>query len=202
MISVNVLVEGATDEAVAKRLLSHAGLVIADVYGRGGKEDLLKRLIKYNQSARFIPWFVIVDLDNDAACAPQAITQWLPNAEVGLRFRVAVRTIEAWLLADVENLSRFLGVSPAKFPHNPDLDPHPKMTLVRIARTSRKKNSRESIVPTQGSNMSVALGYTARLIDFTENYRQPDEAAKRSDSLRRCINALSTLKNWSTENNS
>ncbi len=37
MISVNILVEGSTDEPVAKRLLNHLGLEVGTVYGRRGK---------------------------------------------------------------------------------------------------------------------------------------------------------------------
>ena len=41
MVRVNVLVEGSTDELVAKRLLKHVGLEVGIVYGKRGKPDLL-----------------------------------------------------------------------------------------------------------------------------------------------------------------
>src|SRR5947209_1888905 len=100
MVSVKILVEGRTDEPVAKGLLNHVGLEVGTVYCRMGKHDLLKRLTNYNKAARFEPWFVVVDLDMDTQCPPQAIVQWLPNPTKGMRFRIAVRAIEAWLMAD------------------------------------------------------------------------------------------------------
>ena len=126
MISVNVLVEGRTDEPVAKRLLHHIGLEVGTVYGRQGKPYLLQRLSNYNKAAQFAPWFVVVDLDKDAHCPPQAAGLWLPNPAKGMRFRVAVRAIEAWLMADREHMARFLAVTPSKIEHNIDLDPNPK----------------------------------------------------------------------------
>jgi hypothetical protein len=91
----------------AKRLLAHVGLVAGDVFGKRGKADLLKRLPNYNNASRFAPWFAIIDLDNDAVCASQVLEKWLPEPEAGLRLRVAVRAIEAWIMADVERLAPF-----------------------------------------------------------------------------------------------
>jgi hypothetical protein len=99
MTSVNILIEGSTDEPVAKRLLNHLGLEVGTVYGGRGKSYLLERLPNYNKAARFAPWFVVVDLDTDAQCPPQATGRWLPNPAKGMRLRVAVRAIEAWLMA-------------------------------------------------------------------------------------------------------
>jgi hypothetical protein len=107
MIRVNVLVEGSTDEPVAKRLLKHSGLEVGIVYGRKGKPDLLRRLPNYNQAAQFAPWFIVVDLDTDSQCPSQALSKWLPDPSIGMRFRIAVRAIEAWLLADKENMAQF-----------------------------------------------------------------------------------------------
>jgi len=55
MIAVNILVEGRTDEPVAKRLLHHLGLEVGTVYGRRGKSHLLQRLPNYNKAAHFAP---------------------------------------------------------------------------------------------------------------------------------------------------
>lgn len=124
VVPVNILVEGMTDEPVAKRLLMHVRLVIGDVFGRSGKADLLLRLPNYNQAARsrFATWFVLVDLDNDkdVACAPQALKIWLPQPGEGMRLRVAVRAIESWIMADTEQLADFLSVTSTRIPIEPD----------------------------------------------------------------------------------
>ena len=55
MTSVNILVEGAADEPVARKLLKHIGLEIGMIYGRRGKPYLLEQLVKYNQAAHIMP---------------------------------------------------------------------------------------------------------------------------------------------------
>lgn len=191
---IHFLVEGATDEMVAKRLLTHAGFVPGETFGRSGKADLLVRLPKYNQAARRNIWFALVDLDNDAVCASQAIARWLPAKEEGMMLRVAVKAIEAWLMADVESMAAFLHVSPSLFPDNPDEEANPKEKLVNIGRRSANNGIRNEFVPRQGSGAHVGPRYATLLNEFTQNYWHPEEAMRRSDSLRRCINALSAVK--------
>ena len=199
MISVNIVVEGSTDEYVAKRLLKHVGLEMGTVYGRKGKPHLLKYLHKYNQAARFAPWFVVVDLDRDTQCPPEAVGQWLAEPTKGMRFRVAVQAIEAWLMADSESMAKFLGVASSKLKYNIDLDPNPKETLINIARTSRNRSIREDLVPRQMSGATVGPLYVPRLNEFIETIWRPDIAANESESLNRCIRALSTLTSWDTQ---
>ena len=196
IVPVNILIEGSTDEYVARRLLTHVGLAAGHVRGGHGKADLLRLLSNYNSASRFAPWFVLLDLDNDALCASQAIGLWLPKPEAGIRFRVAVRSIEAWILADRENLATFLHVSSSRLPANPDAESNPKETLINIARARSSRGIREDIVPRQGSGVRMGIRYVERLRQFIENHWQPGEAANRSDSLRRCIHALGTLKDW------
>jgi len=184
------------DEPVAIKLLEHAGLDVGRVYGRSGKVRLLKSSVSYNKAAHFEPWFVLVDLDQDAQCPSQAVSVWMPQPSRGMRFRVVVRSIEAWLLADRESMARFLSVSLSKIPFQVETDPDPKRTLINIARSSRKGSIREDIVPQQGSGARVGPLYVARLTDFVENYWEPDKGARQSESLRRCINALSTLTSF------
>jgi hypothetical protein len=193
-----MLVEGKIDEIVAKCLLNHIGLEAGNVYGRRGKAHLLERLPNYNEAAKFTPWFVIADLDMDTKCASQALELWLPKIAKGMRFRIAVRAIEAWLMADRESIARFLAVATSKIQLRTDLDLNPKETLVNIARTSRNTSVREDIVPRQDSGSKVGPLYVARLTEFTEKHWRPDEAADHSESLRRCISALSTLTSWET----
>jgi hypothetical protein len=198
MMSVNLLVEGITDEPVAKKLLRHVGLEVGMVYGRKGKSYVLERAAVYNKAALRAPWFVLVDLDMDTQCASEAMNAWLPKPTDGMRFRIAVRAVEAWLMADRESMASFLSVSLAKIPHQVDRETNPKLMLINIARTSRNKSVREDIVPRDGSGAKVGPLYVARLTDFTEKHWRPDEGMKHSESLRRCIHALSTLKSFTT----
>jgi len=196
-LPVNVLVEGGPDEAVVRRILDWVGLPCGMVYGKEGKPYILSRLSKYNQAAHITPWLVVVDLDQDAECAPPFVRSVLPNPAGGMQFRVAVRAIEAWLMADAERLAAFLSIPTARIPINPDVEPDPKTTLVNLARRSRRRAIREDMVPRQGSGARVGPGYTGTVMEFattTENGWRPEVAMERSDSLRRCVAALETLK--------
>lgn len=186
---ISILVEGKTDEPVVTRLLNHIGLEAGTVYGGKGKAHLLERLPKYNEAAHHIPWFVVVDLDVDTQCPSEAIAKWLPNPASGMCCRIAVQSIEAWLMAE------FLHVPLAKIPDNPEGEPNPKNTLITIARHSRSKGICEDIVPRPGSGAKVGPLYPGRLIEFTEKFWRPDIAAQCSPSVRRCIIALSRLRN-------
>ena len=196
---VNLLVEGPTDEVVVRRLLEHLGLRCGRVYGKMGKPDLLGRLPRYNQAASYSPWLAIVDLDQMPECAPLLVREVLPNPASGMRFRVAVHAIEAWLLGDVERLSGFLSVPRSKMPSDPDAIAEPKRFLVNLARQSRRRAIREDMVPRPGSGAQVGPGYPGRLVEFvtTASARwRPEIAQERSASLRSCVAALQTLKTW------
>lgn len=194
---LNVLVEGNVDEMIVRRVLAHVGLTCGAVYGKEGKGSLLRRLPNYNQAARFALWLVVVDLDRDAECAPPFVERVLPSPAASMHFRVAVRAVEAWVMADAERLAAFLGIRTALVPADPDAEPDPKTTLINLARHSRRRAIRDDIVPRERSGCRVGPGYTGRLIEFVVAAGRPwrpDAACERSDSLRRCIEALQAIK--------
>src|SRR6266498_3879839 len=120
-------VEGDVDEAVVRCLIEHIQARTRAVYGRNGKGHLHRRLSGYNQAARFSPWIVLVDLDHDSECAPPFRDSWLPDPSQYMCFRVAVRAVKAWLMADRERLARFLSVDLARIPQNVESVSHPKL---------------------------------------------------------------------------
>jgi len=140
-------------------------------------------------------WVVVLDLDQEP-CAVTYVKSLLPERAAGMILRIAVREIEAWLLADRERIAAFLHVAVANVPLNPDLEPDPKATLINLARRCRKKALRDDIVPRLNSGLKIGPGYAGRISEFVtkEEYRwRPEVAAEHSDSLKRCIRAL---KNW------
>ena len=196
---VNLLVEGPTDEVVVRRILEHLGLRCGRVYGKMDNPDPLNRLSRYNQAACFAPWLAVLDLDQEPECAPLLVRAALPNPASGMRLRVAVHAIEAWLLADAERLSAFLSVPISKIPPDPDTIPDPKQFLVNLARKSRRRAIREDMTPRPGSGARVGPGYTGQLVEFVTAAQvrwRPEAAQKRSASLKSCVAALQMLKAW------
>ena len=100
VITVSAAVEGSLDEAVIDRLIRHVGHEPGTVYGKNGKPFLRDRIGGYNNAAHHTPWVVLIDLDTEAECAPLVRKAWLQNPAPRMCFRVVVRAIEAWLMAD------------------------------------------------------------------------------------------------------
>lgn len=192
-IPISIAVEGVADEAVALRLIAHAGGQPGTVYGKRGKPKLRQQINGYASAALYSPWFVLVDLDHDADCAPSFRSGWVPQVPPQLCFRVAVRAVETWLIADSERMAAFIGLSRGKIPDAPEALENPKQALVDLARQSRKSAIRKDMVPRDRSGRPVGPAYTSRLIEFATSQWRPDAAALRSGSLRRAIVCLHRL---------
>lgn len=190
---VSGAVEGLLDDAVLRRMLREAGHDPGPIHIKNGKSAVLEKLEGYNAAAGFMPWVVLVDLNGDADCAPTFVAEHLQAPAEQMLFRVAVRQVEAWLLADVVRFARFIGVSRARLPGNPESLANSKRAVVEIARYSKRRSVREEIVPNPASGRQVGPGYVASMIEFVQTSWNPEEAAARSDSLRRCLGCLSRL---------
>ena len=192
-VSISAAVEGAVDEAVVRKLIAQAGGQTGGVYGKNGKPELLQRINGYNNAARYAPWIVLVDLNGDAECAPSILSDWAPTPAPKLCFRIAVREVEAWLIADAPTFSKYLSIRPGNLPSEPENLERPKDAVVNIARRSRRRDIRRDMVPREGSGRRVGPAYASRLIEYIEQHWQPTTAAQRSDSLRRAMDCIEKL---------
>ena len=192
-VVISAAVEGLVDEAVVRKVIAHAGGEAGPVYGKNGKPALRRQIQGYNNAARHSPWLVLVDLNTDADCAPPMRESWLTDPAPLLCFRVAVRQVEAWLMADRESLASYLGVAQATIPQDPETLPNAKATMVNLARRSRRRVIREDMVPREQSRRPVGPAYASRLIEYVQTKWRPEPAAARSESLRRAIDCLRRL---------
>jgi hypothetical protein len=183
-------VEGYPDAQAVGRLLSYVGLADATILPKRGKSRLDASLLELNRSARGIRCLVIRDLDNDAPCAAELRGRLLPNPAPNMIFRIAVREIESWLLADQDLFARFMGVPSNKMPQNPDSLPDPKAFVTGLAARSRVSRIREGIPPRLGSGVSVGPGYAGIMGEYASRVWRPQVAETSSNSLRRCIERL------------
>lgn len=192
-IVISAAVEGIVDEAVVRKLIISAQATPGPVYGRQGKASLRQKIHGYNNAARHAPWVILVDLDRDDQCAPPMRHSWLPDPAPLICFRIAVREVEAWIMADSVRLANFLGVPSNRVPANPETLDEPKAELVNLARLSRRKTIQQDMVPRQGSGRQIGPAYSSRLIEFVSSSWRPDVAAHQSDSLRRALTCLRRL---------
>ncbi|MFM6077048.1 MAG: DUF4276 family protein, partial [Dolichospermum sp.] len=190
LIPINLAVEDPLIEAVLRTILhqSNRRYIVGNCYFKHGFGYLKKNIKGFNNAAKGTPYIVLTDLDR-AECPQELIQEWLPYTKhPNLLFRIAVREVEAWLLADSKNFAKFLGVSQTLIPQNVDEISDPKQTLINIARKSKNRELHEAIVPRSNSTAKVGRDYNGRLIYFVNNYWQMEVAKLSSPSLQRAIN--------------
>jgi hypothetical protein len=112
---------------------------VSAVYGLRGKGHLDRQLRGYNNAARFSSWLVLRDLDTDALCAPDLVHRMLPDGAANMRFRIAVKAVESWLMADLEGFSHFIGVPRSIVPINSEGIADPKRAPSWIWRAVHRK---------------------------------------------------------------
>ena len=141
------------------------------------------------------PVLLLTDLDN-AACPAALKSVWTGASTTppGLLFRIVVREIEAWLLADHEAMVALLGSRIAReLPFAPDGLPDPKAELIKVAGRG-PRDVRLDICPAAGSRSLRGVNYNNRLVEFIQKQWDPDRAASRSPSLRRAREQLAALR--------
>jgi hypothetical protein len=189
MVTIHIATEDELSEAVALKLVARVpGLEHGLLLRRGGNGYLRSRMPQWSDLARRQPVLVLTDLDT-LTCPSALIGSWLGGRlpSTGLLLRVAVRTIEAWLLADEAAATALLGQrASAGLPRDPDGILDPKSLLVRLA-SRAPRDVRLDICPARGVPARQGLGYNARLSGFVRDSWDPERAAIRSDSLRRAM---------------
>ena len=213
-ISVNIAVEDSLSEIVLRRLLRHRrrDLTIGVRYplkslaggianpanrrsqrGLSGYGQIKVQLPAFNAAAHEgQPFVVLTDLDVHTQCPGQLLPKWLPNVapSPNLVFRVAVKEVEAWLVADRHNVATFLEVDLANLPTNAEALADPKMEIVRLARLSNSQAIYNDLVPSAGSTAQVGRGFERALRTFVEDHWNIDEAASCSRSLDKALRAI------------
>lgn len=189
---ISAAVEGLVDEAVVSRLVAHVGFELGSIYGRRGRSHLLARAPSYNYAARHTPWLVLADLDMDV-CAPSLVARVVQVPAALMRFRVAVREVETWLMGDRERLASFLSIPTAAIAIDPETLVDPKRSMLELAGRSRSTAVKRRMLRPSGASFGAGPAYTASLIEFVTRHWRPEVAATNVDSLNRAIVALESL---------
>jgi hypothetical protein len=129
-------------------------------------------------------------------CPGDLLQKWLgkiaPNKN--LIFRVAVKEVEAWLLADIPNFASCLAIEENKITKAVESLLDPKVEIVALARLSTSPHIIQDMVPPKGSTAEVGRCFDRVLINFVRNQWDIEEASKNSRSLSKAVNALKSFK--------
>ena len=194
---ITLVVEDDLSGVVAERLVKEyiAGVKVLALYVAGG--SVRGRIPGFNQKARFNgPVLVLADLDRPLSCPAELVQEMTRGltVEPNLLIRVAVLEIEAWIMADRETISRWLGISARNVSQNPESLEDPKRALVQLASRSPRRRLRQDIAPDRvagtnrtGSNYNDAVG------EFVSHLWDPEAARRNSPSLNRAIARIAQL---------
>ena len=145
MTVVYLAVEGDADIPIAERLIRIPGLV---------------------RSAAHINWLILRDLDREP-CAPDLIRRlFVHGIPPRVSLRIAVRSMESWLLADQPGFAEAFSVRRHRLPDRPDELENAKLYLVNVCRSSRQTAIRSTIPPRPGQRTR-----SRSRIQGTENIR-------------------------------
>ena len=193
--SIVIAVEDELSGAVMSRLISYSGrnFTVNRIFNARGNARLKDGMTKFRAASRVLPHIVLTDLDR-CPCPPELINNWnatqLPSQ---LLFRIAVREVEAWLMADRAGIAEFLHIDVSKVPHAPETEEDQKRTLINLARKSRKRRFSNEIVPEAGSSAKIGPLYNAHFVNFVNSRWDRDQARLCALSLDRTLFRISTF---------
>jgi hypothetical protein len=195
-ITLNIVVEDYLTESIIKKILRNYEnkFFISAILGKCGFGYIKNRIDDFNKTTKSLAFLIIADLDQ-YECPPQIIKEWLHHPKnPNLLFRIAVKEIESWLLADRINFAKYFAISHNLIPKDVELIDDPKNFLINLARKSPKRDIRESIAPKFHSTAKIGPNYNDCLSIFVQKKWQFYEAAKNSVSLMKTLNSLDNFK--------
>ena len=191
MIPIALATEDELSEAIALRLIEELKKphYVAHKLRRGGFGYLRSKMDSWVQMSQYQIMLVLTDLDH-AKCLVEYRDEWLPHKTLpaNLVFRIAVREVESWVLADHHGMRKLIGTK-GVLPKDPDQLVDPKQTLLGIAKLA-PKNLRNDLMRNVDGHLQPGLGYNAQLTQWIKTSWSPERAAERSPSLARARKRL------------
>ncbi|MCP1503099.1 hypothetical protein J2Y89_001843 [Curtobacterium herbarum] len=187
---INVVVEGASDQGMARALVEAAGGQVAKIVVKSGKTQLDPLIGNYNRAAIYSAWLIL--RDSDTKC-PVALRRSLLNPaeqNANLELRIVHPMSEAWLMADAEGFAEFFGVNAADLPRDVEGLQNAKQALLHLCEKSRSRSLRNGLIAKSGHPGPL---YTSILNEFAGTVWSATRAAQSSPSLRRAMEAVARL---------
>lgn len=185
--------EDELSETIGLRLLEEHGVTPTQCLRRGGYGYLRSKMSNWIALAKLHPVVLLTDLDQ-MACPVQLRVDWFKNKQLptSLCFRIAVREVEAWLLADPAAINTLFGKS-VKLPLAPEHLPDPKRTLLQLVDSKGSRDLKEDMIRVESGVLKQGVGYNARLSGIVRTAWDPVRAAERAPSLARARVRLDEL---------
>lgn len=139
--TVYLAAEDVPGLAVGRRLMAERPMLsVYRAENAHGFGTLRRKTPIYDRmGARGLPVLMFTDLDADL-CPASKVAAWLGrDPSKGFLFRICVRAVEAWLLADREGMAGFLQVSIDRLPPDPEMLPNPKDRLIELAQRAPRR---------------------------------------------------------------
>ena len=193
-VYAQVIVEGPTDIPVVTALMRAAGWNDNQfkVTSANGKGVIDRDIKKYWEAARFLPYVIFRDLDQDADGCPVTLRAELvehtPGESPDLLIRIVDQCIELWILADRHGVAEFCNRSVASV--KPPASHH-KPYLLRMMKDAKLKDA----VDGKGRELDFGPAYAIHLQRLMTHHWSIERAAAESDSLRRALKRLTDLHN-------
>jgi len=196
MIQLYTITEDQLSTAVAERLVTecdHRWQVGVPVE-TGGSGKLFDRLPQYLKIANSLPVLLLTDLDR-LECAPALVQRHCPARgwPEQFLFRVAVREVESWLLADHEGFSDFTGIPKNRLVYDCETIADPKQKLLNLVHRYASRDIKVRLVARHGGGLRPSTAYNLELTEYVNRVWQPARAEQCSDSLRRARQRLAGL---------
>lgn len=208
-IGLYIASEDEVTKRITEKLLSkycRDYYVINNFPYRGGG---LKKLIpSLNNLAADRVVVLLMDLDTED-CPPSLKAKMFNGLtkEDNLFFNIAVDEAEAWLMADAQNFAAYFGLDVKDIPQSAlikqggprtvkEIDCKMKSSFYlthELAPNSSKREIRESVAVNPFLTACKGENYNAPIIQFIENFWDPETARQNSDSLNRMIERIKTI---------
>jgi hypothetical protein len=193
---LTIAVEDQLSEAVAAKLVNFmfGEKAISQTIIRNGYGGLKRRMPAFRKIAQHNPVWLLTDLDR-AQCPATLRSIWTGGEALPKKFcfRVAVREVESWLLADRSAMAEFMGISAAKIAVKPEAIGDPKKYLLILARKAKSRTIRSELLPKKGTAASQGFGYNPILCEFVADKWSPERASEACPSLTKAMTRLSEL---------
>lgn len=192
-------VEDPLSRAIIRRLIRD---LVGDIHliellpNQGGFSSMKLKFGEYCTLAQHHSVFILTDLD-DAECAPRLRSEWANNVGLAkslpekLYFRVAEKEVEAWLLADRNNLCDYLGIPYDIIPED-EIFSNPKEFFLNCVKQHGDATAKYELLPE--GNARVGLGYNSYLTRFAAENWDFQGAAFRNLSLGRAVQRIAAAR--------